>query len=796
MKRLIFAAALCSFATTPAYAETNFFKLYRNGEGPSRVSIETRQPIATVKQCVLSKTYILGEGNFLPSGKQQIKPIQSQQGNGETYWWGERESSSIDFTTLNGITKVSFYGHFPIYTKLPEKNRQLPTQFFSYFSECFNDAASQTDTTAKIVNPIYSLDSTATPTLMADCVSYNVDRSNRTPGAPTYLDPHITRSADGFYAVDYFNSYKNTGQKLFIASKGSGSRIGWTRSAQRAFVIIKLDDPAGDFNKEWAEKNHPVLSAIKNCSNIAEGKAPAITTFPLAASQLKAAEVFDSIFAEQEKRYAEGKIEMAEMPLEVLQSYQPPAGETIKNVAKNQGPVVPVKFIAAAAIANSATSSSQKGKKGVSASNETILPLIYMHPRTGSRQKDKATILQDTANHLYCNENDGFAVKGLASIKCYQDKDQDGQFETSRMANVKFANSASHIYFATEASVISPIAYRKLGAAEIPQTTIYYRMYVDSGVLKSCPYYQGVNRQELGYSCYRSFTPEIFQIGSNAMKYVDGALSASVTIPLNNNAVLQSFTTFPAGTLLGKQDRREPISKFGTEPLWIDSFLKGKDYVKLRDTQFGAPKLQGSFAKSGVVGQVIATTFREPHLSMQLSDVVHVGSGNSAAMEKGQSLAGFSFSLDTMLFEPARLFACGMTRLAQSSVAPQTFCFVADRDHAGTLYRFNGNLNYIPNTYTSVETGPLLRAIPSNASAEKMWTTRTFFTGWETNEVGQEFAKFTTDIYYENRLINSQPSKSVVENGTAKREIAGIAIQIRKSPNGGYELSEDGAAKP
>jgi hypothetical protein len=776
-KTIIFWATAAAIATSPANAETNFFEMYRRDDGPSRAVIETARPYEEVKKCVLEKVYAI-DGFAAPS-TQITKAINDARRAGETIYWGDTNGNSIDFLRSKDLTTVQLYGNFLNTGKLPDGRAQLPSQIFSYLSECMPSAGQPTEPSQPIKNLVYQLDSKASHNFMAECVLYALDY-RRFPDQYRSL-PYaiIKRDPSGRYDISFHGYNYQEGESIKIASYGPGSRTSLSRPPQTAFLVVKLDSPAKDFDREWAEQNHFLVSVLKRCADIAEGKVPPIQEFP---KRKTATEITAPLFESMAKRYAAGEIEMAEMPLEVEHGYILPPGTKFKQLISRQGPSIPAKFIAAAVVATTAAAKGGKPK-------ESLLPLIYIHPRQGDRTKSKEAILLDTAHHLYCDETSGFELKGIAVLSCYQDKDQDGSFETSRTATVKFANSAAYIYFVSEAKPLAEQRkYRLAAANEIPSMTLDFRVMLSGEDFIYCPTFKTVaGKWKWPFFCYLPMLGQQSSVGQGLSYEVPG-LKITLGGPLASSTIVSSISTYQAGTLIGKLDPREPITPFGTEPLWIDTFLRGRDYMSLR----AGPLEQelhrvGKIAEAGVQGSMIASYYRKARMNLKLAQFIDVGGGSTLRVEPGQSLVGHSASFDAMIFEPARLFACGMERQLSNKGA-NTFCFVADRPLTGAFFRFVGDLSRIPSSFQSANTGSVLSAATVGSVSTEPWVERLIFDGWSVNKDGHETAKLIRQTLFEGRLIDSVPAAFNLVDGVASVNIGNLKFTIQKTPNGGYQL--------
>lgn len=781
------------------HAQSSEYDRYRDQEKSFVITIETKLPYDSMKKCILTKAYAIGNGTYLPAKDPNIFELKSPYGKAETYEWGYSIGSLsfpkglIDFITTERGSKAVFYGQIRHSAKLADGKRQLPLQFFSYFSECTGglntsqeSITTSVNTAAHVGEALYKLDSVASAEFMADCLIYNASTYSRTRlnlKYPVYAN--ITRGIDGYYTADYKNSIHYKKEKLFIDSNGTGSVVGWTSTDKKTLKKHKKN-----FNREEFEKNHTIISDLKICDDIASGKTPPITDFPIAKPdplskpRKTALEVFEPIIANAEKQYADGETEMAEMPLETLAVIQPTANVKIDDIwKKKNGGYLPVKYIGAAKLINPST---QKDRP-------STLPLVYIHPRDGSRQKDKIAILADTANHLYCDEAAGSKLRNIYFVPCYQDKDQDGIFETQRLANVKRNKSVANIYFVTEAKPITPKPYRKMMVTEIPETTIQYRVSLYSGSVNYCPYYQGEYNKQSAFFCYLSLIPNQPVATNGVTQFSMNEFSMRVTVPLTKKSIVTSAASFEPGTLIGRVIGREPLFKFGTQPLWIDRFVKGREYLALQNQQFEPYQLKGQLTLSGNPEQLVASTYREPKLHIEVSQVIETGSGNVVGASAGQSLIGYSLSFDKQTFEPARLLACGVEQAVASTSANATFCFVADRPQSSIYFRFPTHLDNIGNRYTVAARGALSSIKPASSAADTVWIKRLYFDSWSTNELGQDIALFTSDIFYGDRPVTSLKQYVNIARSN-KFEVLDTTYKIRKTESGGYELY-DGVEK-
>ena len=756
-------------------------EIYRREKGSTRAVIETRLPAMAVKKCVLTKIYGI-EFWRKKATTEVTKPVSIGTKTGETISWGDSESASIDITTDKGITTLSFFGDWSNHTVLPTDQRELPTQLFSYFKECFNDGILASNAAAFLDKPLYTLDTKASPLLLADCIVYATDARLGNPN----IDAHVTRTAGGIYKADFFRSYDSTGERLVIGAGPNGTQVLWTRAADKAFLVIKLEDPAKLFDKDTAERSHPILSKLKACANIGDGTQTAIKDFPKPPTPEDGRKALDGIYDLMAAQYRGGEIEMAEMPLEISGRVPFESGVTFNAFTKKDRPQVPVRYLDGAVLVQEITDVGKKRNENF----VNVLPLVYVHSRSDVKAKSKEQILENIENHVYCDETTAFSIRALNGAFCYSDSNNNGFFDKRRIAILKLSGDFSNIYHIGKSETITPIRYRKSLLTEFSDKFLRIGLYNSWGNLRVCPYYA---KQDITYInvvtfCYASLERSAEQSVSDEVSFSGYGIKLRLSTPLSEKSIVRSFEHLPQGTIVGKIEPREPVKPFGQEPLWIDQFSDARNYLRLRDAQLSPGKIQKSFVSSGTPGSLIVAINRDPIVLLKVRDVKLNGNQNWLGIIPGQTLAGFNFSFDRGLFEPARLFACGMTRNVVSTTNSATFCFVADRPTTSVYFNFPGKLTFIPTSYTSSVNGPTVSVEPATASDEQIWSERLYFDSWTIDGNGADVARFTVDSFYVSRPVGTEVQNALVKDGVAEHSFGNYSFKIRKAADGGFAV--------
>jgi hypothetical protein len=685
--------------STPVYAmEYSYRDSIRESKTAPMVSFKTKRPYAEVKACVIGKAYEVRDrtnfysvnvnspttpqnmAGFIKEADQKTETVKVRNGTGELIHWGDSNPNSIELELVGGITEVRLRDKIITGAREMGKNRIVPVQPFSFYNDCFKAEAAAAVTGEVMPGAIYTLTTQAKPIQLADCL-FNGGMGGRTS--------QIFHNIDGTYRAQMPTGYSRTDDEVRIAPSTEGARAAWKGPAQTAFAVIKLYDPAKNFDRETAEKNHPQIRALKQCSDIVEGRSPRIMDSQ--QEGVSPAERVRSKMAERLKnRLDKGEIQMAEMPLMVMPL---PATTQPVSVRDRELAKIPVRFVAAAKVA--------KGKD-----NAKIWPAVVLQPKSGNVKFDLA-MMNDRAAIAYCDEDardDFIGSKAMPTITCYQDLDGDSSFETERRAVVRQPWTVADIYFMESAITIAPQPYTMAADNEIPITYLKYWVYDLSGKSPVCTSYISVARKntEPGF-CF--ILPKKTVDPANPLKSVYDLNGIKVSAPTEakNSDLVSIIESIPAGTVIGSVEPREPFSTFGSTPRWLEQFLansaaplQGLETYKESATP-ALDKVGGSITVAH--GGAVMKSRREPFRPYTAKTNSISGNG----FTNGEKLKSRRINLDGTAFEPGAVLTCAERRAGY-------LCIIANRStrvgfNFDSIYslnqgRYSGSVD-IPETSTT-----------------------------------------------------------------------------------------------
>lgn len=760
MKNFVIAAICGALFCAPVSAAENYRDLYRNSKNAEEISFQSSKPYDQVKSCVLDKAYSLAKNaDFVKKVAQLDEPLNTINGKGELIHWGKENTSSIEFRLLNGITTVRLFKNFIAYARAPEAERIAIIQPFTFYRDCFEQVAATADTTKLISSPIYTLDSRATAIQMADCVADAAETG--------WINAHISYNASGYYEVETYSGYSRIPEQLFIVKTAAGSKSLWRRSAQTAFAIIKLDNPEASFDKNLAEKNHILISALKICSDIVDGKIPPRKEKPKPVSR---DEIFANVVIATEKRYEEGKIEMAEMPLEVLPL---PTNATQYPIKDTTIARIPVRAISAAKVITAGTARTE------------FWPAVILHNRGGNRAFDKSA-LNDPSRIAYCNEANGTAIlPQLPSIDCYQDLDRDGSFETRRIAFVSQAKSAANIYFIAEKENSTPQKYEIASLAQIPTGYINYDHYSSRRGFGFCTSYRPpTGTYNANTFCYlRSKRLSEDPVTNKALYQVDRII-VSTTLEAKKKDLIQVLESIPSGTIIGRIEARNPVLDFGTTEPWIDRFVQSNRNAPAQTFAAGIDKPTNVI--KGKENTILGRENFKPNLQLKAVSVGSVATEPSdtiAPFSIGQKFVGRRFQFDNQVFEPARIFGCTMHEPNTRELI--NVCIPADIA-AGSAFYSDGYLRYVGNTYKYIRSISPIKMEISNEDWADYFYLQTEFVGWDGKKSGKEFAKLVNKYFLEGKLVSSFQFNVELYGGVGDFMLSDAKYAIEKLADGSF----------
>ncbi len=758
----VVCAVLCS---TPATATENYRDLYRNSKNAEEISFQSRKPYEQVKLCVLEKAYNLaksaGSTGFVRRAAQQSEPLSAGSGKGELIHWGKTNNNSMEFSLANGVTTVRLFKNFIAYAKADEAERIAVIQPFTYYRDCYEQDASPANTEKLIAAPLYTLNSKATAMQMADCIADAADAS--------FVNAHISHNVAGYYEVESFGGYNKIPEQLFVANKSGGSEIRWKRSALTAFAIIKLDNPGATFNRELTEKNHVFISALKICSDIVDGKIPPRKEKPKPVNR---EEVIAHMALATEKRYEDGDIDMAEMPLQVLPL---PADARQFSIDEKTIANIPVRAVAAAKVVKAGTAVAD------------YWPAVILHDRSGNREFDRAT-LEQPSRIAYCDQAGGSApLPQLPTMRCYQDLNSDGSFETQRTAFVSNPKSAANIYFLAKAEPTSPIKYEKAQFETIPTTFINYAHFSAKDGFGFCTSYQGGTGAYVANNfCYLQSQRISQDSATNTGQYRVDRITVATTLEAKKKDLIRVVESIPAGTIIGRIDVRNPITDFGTTDLWINRFVQSIRNAPAQTFAAGIDKPSATITgrEDGILGREQL----KPNLQLKATSVGTLGLGPRDVrmpFNLGQKFAGRRFKLDSNVFEPTRIFGCTMGASYAGSSQFINVCIPADIVAESAFYS-DGYLRFVGDTYKSVASITPLKMEVSTETWDNYFVIETKFVGWDVKKSGKQFAKLTNRILLEGQLVSSQPLTVELYNNVGQFTMFSAEYTIQKLPDDSY----------